>query len=194
MFPSYWGPRDDRRPIGMGGVATLPQKVVPSGPRRHRQAVLTLAQMRVRGLAGGSGPRGDNVLPLANRRFAAANGTFLATVLIQTSEETSPLVAIVAKAGHRVIEAHTGEEALARLPAWQPDVVILPDMAEPNNEEELLSVLRPLTGAAIIVVGKEENERIARALLLGADSYLPHPGEPQQFRSRLRSLLRRQGL
>ena len=118
----------------------------------------------------------------------------MATVLIRINEETSSLVAIVAEAGYRVIEAHTNGEALAQVVALQPDVVILTDIAEPEDEEELLSVLRPLTSAAIVVVGTEEHGRMARALFQGADSYLPSPVEPRQIRSRLRSLLRRQGL
>ncbi len=118
----------------------------------------------------------------------------MATVLIRTNEITSSLASMVAEAGYRVLLAHSNSETLEQVLDRQPDVVILPDIAEPEDGEELLSVLRPMTGAAIVMVGVANPGRMARALFQGADSYLPHPVEPQQIRSRLRSLLRRQGL
>ena len=115
----------------------------------------------------------------------------MATILIQIDEVTSSLVAVLAEAGHRVIDAQSGVDAFDQVIAGQPDVVILPDGAELEDGRGLLSALRPLTNAAIIVVGMEGAASNPLVLLQGADLYVTHPVEPSQIRSRLRSILRR---
>ena len=58
----------------------------------------------------------------------------------------------------------------------------------------LLSVVRRMTEAIVIVVGGGESDRMARALFEGADAYLQHPVDRAHLRSRLRALLRRRTL
>ena len=115
----------------------------------------------------------------------------MATILIVLSEETSPLVAMSAEAGHRVIEAHNSGEALRELMRQHPEAVIIRDDGEPVEGVELLPVIRRMTKAAIVVVGEGGERRMAQALFQGADAYLTHPVDAGALRSRLRALLRR---
>ena len=114
------------------------------------------------------------------------------TVLVAVNEVTSSLPVLVAQAGYGVVEAHSISAVLEEILRKLPDVVILPDGAETPEGVDLLAVVRYMTEAVIIVVGKGGESRMAQVLLQGANSYLPHPVEPPQIRSRLRSLLRRQ--
>ena len=115
----------------------------------------------------------------------------MANILIVLSEETSPLVAMAAEAGHRVAEAQNSGEALREIMRQHPEAVIILDDGEPVEGVELLSIVRRMTKAAIIVVGKGGERRIAQALFQGADAYLTHPVDAGALRSRLRALLRR---
>ncbi len=113
------------------------------------------------------------------------------TVLIVASEETFPLVALVAQVGYGVIEASDSGEALQQVLRRSPDAVILRDDAEPVEGVELLPVLRQMTSAVIIVVGEGGENRMAQALFQGADAYWKLPVDAGKLSSRLRSLLRR---
>lgn len=114
----------------------------------------------------------------------------MVTVLIVTREEMSSLIPIVAEAGHRVIEAFDSGHVLQLVMRQEPDVVIIPDDAEPIDGEELLPVVRRLTTGPIIVVGEGQETRMANALFQGADAYLRYPINAGMLRSRLSSLLR----
>lgn len=115
----------------------------------------------------------------------------MATVLILSLEEMAPLVGIVAESGHRVIEAYDSGQVLQQVMRRRPDVVMVPDDAEPVDGEELLPVVRRLTASAIVAVGPGQETRMANALFQGADAYLRFPVEADNVRSRLRALLRR---
>ena len=115
----------------------------------------------------------------------------MAIVMIVSSERTSSLVLLVAEAGHRVIETFDSGEALQQVMRQQHDVIIMPDDADPVEGVDLLSVLRGMTSAAIIVVGEGGESRMARALFQGADAYLKYPVDAEELSSRLRALLRR---
>ncbi|MEE9261680.1 MAG: winged helix-turn-helix domain-containing protein [Dehalococcoidia bacterium] len=114
----------------------------------------------------------------------------MAAVLILTSEETLPLVAILAGAGHRVIEVHSSGEALHEVLRRQLDVVTIADNGELVEGVELLPVLRQMTAASIVVVGEGEQSRVAQALFLGADVYLHCPVDADEIRSRIHALVR----
>ncbi len=114
----------------------------------------------------------------------------VATVIIMSREEMSGLIPIVAEQGHRVIEAIDSGHVLQVVMRQRPDVVIIPDDAEPIDGEELLPVVRRLTTGPIIVVGEGQETRMANALFQGADAYLRYPISAGMLRSRLSSLLR----
>ena len=77
----------------------------------------------------------------------------MATVLILSGADTSALAPVVAEAGHRVVEAVDGDQMLQIGMRGEIHVAILPVDAEPIGGEELLRLMRRLTGAAIIAVG-----------------------------------------
>ena len=100
-------------------------------------------------------------------------------------------MAEVAEADHNVIEAYDSGHLLQLVIRQRPDVVIMPDKVKPVNGEEMLPVIRRLTTAAILVVGAEDETRMANALFQGADAYLRYPDEAGKVRSLLKALLRR---
>jgi DNA-binding response OmpR family regulator len=111
--------------------------------------------------------------------------------LILAREELSGLVATVAGAGHRVIEAFDAGHVLQQVMRHRLEAVILPDEVEPVDGEELLPIVRRLTTAAIAVAGRGGETEMAQALFRGADAYLRYPDEESRVRSRIRALLRR---
>jgi two-component system, OmpR family, KDP operon response regulator KdpE len=96
--------------------------------------------------------------------------------------------------GFDVRAVGTGEDALAQVAAWRPDVVLL-DLGLPGIDG--FQVLRELRNrdrrAAVIVVSVMPGERDkVRALDLGADDYLVKPIGVEELLARIRAVLRRQ--
>ena len=91
-----------------------------------------------------------------------------------------------------MIEAYDSGHVLQLVMRRRYDVVILPEDARPVDGEELLPMVHRLTRAAIVVVGRGDETKMANALFQGADAYLRYPEEAGALRSRLRALLRRQ--
>jgi two-component system, OmpR family, KDP operon response regulator KdpE len=95
--------------------------------------------------------------------------------------------------GYRVLEAATGQEAIARMTAKRPHVVLL-DLDLPDLEGlEVLRRLRDACTVPIIVVSDRERarEKIA-ALDGGADDYVAMPFSLDELLARIRVVLRRQ--
>jgi len=89
-------------------------------------------------------------------------------------------------------EATTGEEALAAVATYRPDIIIL-DLGLPDLDGvEITRRLREWTKTPIIVISvrEQENEKIA-ALDAGADDYLTKPFGVGELVARLRAALRR---
>ena len=94
------------------------------------------------------------------------------------------------RAGHDVAMAATGEDALDRVSARAPDLVVL-DLMLPGIDG--LEVCRRLRGAVPVVMLTalgEEEDRIA-GLSLGADDYVTKPFSPRELALRVDSVLRR---
>ena len=94
------------------------------------------------------------------------------------------------RAGHEVAMAVTGEDALERVGAGAPDLVVL-DLMLPGIDG--LEVCRRLRGAVPVVMLTalgEEEDRIA-GLSLGADDYITKPFSPRELALRVDSVLRR---
>jgi two-component system KDP operon response regulator KdpE len=96
--------------------------------------------------------------------------------------------------GFDVRTAASGEEGLAQVAAWRPDVVLL-DLGLPGIDG--FEVLRELRNrdrrAAVIVVSVMPGERDkVRALDLGADDYVVKPFGVEELLARIRAALRRQ--
>src|SRR2546428_8233276 len=95
--------------------------------------------------------------------------------------------------GYDVQAVGSGEEALERAAAWRPDVVLL-DLGLPGVDGfDVLSQMRRLGRAAVIVVSvmPDEKDKV-RALDLGADDYVTKPFGMDELLARIRAVLRRQ--
>jgi len=95
--------------------------------------------------------------------------------------------------GYRVLEAATGQEAIARVAARRPHVILF-DLELPDLDGlEILRRLRDWCTAPIIVVSSRERaqEKIA-ALDGGADDYVAMPLSLEELLARIRAIMRRQ--
>ncbi len=93
---------------------------------------------------------------------------------------------------YTVVEATTGEEALAAVAAERPDVVLL-DLGLPDMDGvEVTRRLREWSEVPVIVISvrEQEKDKIA-ALDAGADDYLTKPFGVGELLARLRAALRR---
>ena len=97
----------------------------------------------------------------------------------------------LAEDGHETVQVADSNEVFWAILRERPDAVIVPDDTEPVGGEELVSVVRSISSAVVIVAGEGKDTDVARALFLGADTYLRHPLDPSTLRSRVRALLRR---
>jgi len=94
--------------------------------------------------------------------------------------------------GYRVISAANGIEALERLRADLPDLVVLDVMMPEMDGFETLRRIREVSSVPVLMltVRNEEADRI-KGLEIGADDYLPKPYSPRELQSRIKALLRR---
>ncbi len=94
--------------------------------------------------------------------------------------------------GYRVIEAHNGVEALDKVRADLPDLVILDVMMPELDGFETLEMLREVSNVPVIMltVRADEDDKV-RGLELGADDYVTKPFGARELASRVKAVLRR---
>jgi len=94
--------------------------------------------------------------------------------------------------GYEVQVAAGGEEALATVKVWKPDVIVT-DLSMPNMSGlELCRQLRAISSLPIIVLSAKGEERIkVEALDVGADDYVTKPFGMDELLARIREVLRR---
>jgi len=94
------------------------------------------------------------------------------------------------QAGHRVVEARDGREALAQAAAEHPDAVLL-DLGLPDRDGlSLIPLLRGPQRVVLVVSAREATEEKVAALDLGADDYVTKPFDSEELLARLRVALR----
>lgn len=96
------------------------------------------------------------------------------------------------RAGHLVVEAPNGREALAMAAAEHPDAVLL-DLGLPDRDGlELIPLLRKRGGDTVLLVvsAREATDEKVAALDLGADDYVTKPFDGEELLARLRVALR----
>jgi two-component system KDP operon response regulator KdpE len=101
------------------------------------------------------------------------------------------LLTSLANQGYRIVEATTGEEALIRARAHNPDLVLL-DLGLPDVDGiEVSRRLREWMRAPIVIVSArgQEDDKV-RALDEGADDYLTKPFGTKELMARIRVALR----
>ena len=106
---------------------------------------------------------------------------------------TDNLAPLLSRAGYDVVVAHDGEQALRRVQANAPDLVVL-DVLMPGLDGR--AVLRRMRGErcrtpVILLTQVGESSERAMALEEGADDYLNKPFDPQELVARIRAVLRR---
>lgn len=98
----------------------------------------------------------------------------------------------LARAGHRVLLAHTGPEAVAEAQAADPDVIIL-DLGLPGLDGlEVCRQVRTFSDCYILMLTArgDEVDRII-GLSVGADDYLTKPFSNRELVARVAAVLRR---
>ena len=98
------------------------------------------------------------------------------------------------RAGYRISEAASGDEALAAIAAQPPDLVLL-DVAMPGPDG--FAVCRsikdnPMTRfvPVVLVTGMHSREHKIRGIQAGADDFLLKPFDPEELMARTHSLIR----
>ena len=102
------------------------------------------------------------------------------------------LGAVLGKAGHRIVAAYDGEEALRRFRSEPVDVVLL-DLAMPRLDgAEVVRIIRAESDTPIIVVSGERDRTVPADLLdLGADDYVRKGVPSSELLARIRAVVRR---
>ena len=99
------------------------------------------------------------------------------------------LGAVLGKAGHRIVAAYDGEEALRRFRSDKVDVVLL-DLAMPRLDgAEVVRIIRAESDTPIIVVSGERDRSVPAELLdLGADDYVRKGVPSNELLARIRAV------
>jgi DNA-binding response OmpR family regulator len=117
-----------------------------------------------------------------------------ATILLVDDEESVQklLTYPLERDGFRVVQAHDGDEALARFESDPIDLVVLDLMLPRLDGLEVCKRLRARSSVPIIMLTARDDEldKVV-GLELGADDYITKPFSIREFRSRVRALLRR---
>jgi DNA-binding response OmpR family regulator len=118
------------------------------------------------------------------------------TILVVDDEPAmvGALGALLGQAGHRIVAAYDGEEALRRFAADRVDVVLL-DLAMPGLDgADVCRRMRAQADTPIIVVsGERDRAATAQLLDLGADDYVRKPFRADELLARIRAVTRRHG-
>jgi len=104
------------------------------------------------------------------------------------------LGAVLGKAGHHIVAAYDGDEALRRFRGEAVDAVLL-DLAMPGLDgAEVCRVIRAESDIPIIVVSGERDRSVPAELLdLGADDYVRKGVPSNELLARIRAVVRRRG-
>lgn len=99
---------------------------------------------------------------------------------------------LVGAAGHRIVAAYDGEEALRRFREERPDVVLL-DLAMPGLDgAAVCREIRDASDVPILVVSGESDAAVTVELLdAGADDYVRKPFSGEELLARIRAVTRR---
>ncbi len=100
---------------------------------------------------------------------------------------------LMEQSGYEVRVARTGEEALAAIHAFQPDLVLLDVMMPRKNGYEVLQAIRadPEQRAVkvVLLTARGRDVDVEKGLGLGADAYVTKPFSTRELVSRVKALL-----
>lgn len=115
-------------------------------------------------------------------------------VLVVDDEKTlvKALTFNLEKEGFRVEQAYDGEEALKKVFALKPDIVVLDLMLPQVDGFEVCRQIRKKTDVPIIMLtARSEDIDKVLGLELGADDYLTKPFNSRELVARIKAILRR---
>ena len=116
-------------------------------------------------------------------------------LVVDDAEEILQLVKITLEEDYEIDLARDGVEALEKIEAQRPALVVLdvmmPRMGGYEVCEELRSSKETATLPVIILSARGEKAHVKQGLKAGADDYLPKPFDPEELELRVRSLIRR---
>jgi two-component system, OmpR family, response regulator MtrA len=100
--------------------------------------------------------------------------------------------ALLGQAGHRIVAAYDGPEALRRFRDEEPDLVLL-DLAMPHGDgAQICREIRAESDTPIIIVtGEDASSATVELLDAGADDYLRKPFRGDELLARARAVVRR---
>lgn len=127
--------------------------------------------------------------------MSETNGSQAGLTLLVVDDEPAwvgALGAVLGKAGHRIVAAYDGEEALRRFRADTVDAVLL-DLAMPGLDgAEVCRVIRAESDVPILIVsGERDRSAPAELLDLGADDYVRKGTPSAELLARIRAVVRR---
>lgn len=94
--------------------------------------------------------------------------------------------------GFEVVEANNGAQAMDRLRATIPDLILLDVMMPDMDGFTVLKMVREVGPTPVIMLtAKGEEDDKIKGLELGADDYVTKPFSPRELTSRIRAVLRR---
>lgn len=100
---------------------------------------------------------------------------------------------LMKKEGFEVAVAADGEEALAKVEAFNPDLVLLDVMMPKKSGFEVCEALRAdpaRTGLQIVMLtAKGRDTEVAKGLAIGADAYVTKPFSTKDLVVRVKSML-----
>ena len=121
-----------------------------------------------------------------------------AVLIVEDEREIREMVAFaLERAGFKVIEAGSAEEAVERLEGLLPDVVVIDWMLPGSTGIELVRRIRRDEHTAqlpvlMLTARGEETDKL-RSFEVGVDDYVTKPFSPRELIARIKALLRRTG-
>ena len=100
---------------------------------------------------------------------------------------------LMKREGFEVVVANDGEEAIRRIRADQPDLVLLDVMMPKKSGFEVCQEVKsdPALGAVriLMLTAKGRDTEVAKGLALGADAYMTKPFSTRELVDKVRSML-----
>ncbi len=100
---------------------------------------------------------------------------------------------LMKREGFEVVVANDGEEAIRRIRADQPDLVLLDVMMPKKSGFEVCQEVKsdPALGGVriLMLTAKGRDTEVAKGLALGADAYMTNPFSTRELVDKVRSML-----